>query len=90
MTLVDLATLVLLLAEVLVCLANWEYKEECVCRPRNKCKQLGLVDAEDIVEGELLGETKLVYERGHDLWVVFCDGMLARAVLVLIMSHPRE
>jgi hypothetical protein len=62
MTLVDLAISVLLLAEVLVCLADREYKEKCVGRPRDECKQLGLVDAEDIMESELLGETKLVHK----------------------------
>lgn len=87
MSLVDLAILVLLLAEALVCLANWEYKEKCMGRPRNECEQLGLVNAEDIVEGEFAGETKLVYERGHNLRVVFCVGMLGQAGLTLIMSH---
>lgn len=65
--------LVLLATECLVCLAHGEDQQEGVSGSRHKGEQLGLVDAEDVMEGELVRETQLVDEGGHDLWVVLCE-----------------
>lgn len=63
---------ILLATELLVCSAHWENEKESMGWPRHESEQLGLVDAEDVMECELVRETELVHERGHDLWVVLC------------------
>lgn len=68
---------VFLATKLLVCLAHGEDKEEGVRRARHESKQFWLVNAEDVMERELLRETKLVDERGHDIWIVFCRNISA-------------
>ena len=63
---------VLVATELLVCVAHREDQKEGMGGARHKGEQLGLVNAEDVMEGELLGEAKLVDKRGHDLGVVLC------------------
>lgn len=61
---------VLLNTELLVGLANGEDEEQGMGRAGHEGEQLGLVDAEDVVECKLLRQPKLVDESGHDFWVV--------------------
>lgn len=68
--------LVFLDAELLVCLADGKNKQQGVGRPRHKSKEFRLVDAEDVVEGQLLRQAELVDEARHDLWVVFWGVLL--------------
>lgn len=65
--------LVFLAAELLVCIAHWEDEEESMCRSGNESEQLWLINAEDIMECELLREAKLVNQSRHDLGVVLCE-----------------
>lgn len=65
--------LVFLAAELLVCLAHGKDKKEGVGRSRHESEQLRLIDAEDVMECELLREAKLVNEGRHDLGVVLCE-----------------
>lgn len=64
------AVFVFLDAELLVRLTHGKDEKQGISRPRNKGEELWIVDAEDIVELELLGEAQVVDERGHDLGVV--------------------
>ena len=77
MTLVLVLVLVFLHAEGLVRLTDRKDEEQSVRGPRDERKQLGLVDAEDVMEFELLGQAELVNERRHDVWVVLCSVALA-------------
>ena len=64
------AVFVLFDAELLVGLVDGKDEQQGVCGPRHEREQLGLVDAEDIVEFEFLLEAELVREGAHDLGVV--------------------
>jgi hypothetical protein len=62
MTVILRLVAIFLATELLVCLAYWKDKKEGVGRPRHKSEQLGLVDAEDVMECELVRKPKLVDE----------------------------
>jgi hypothetical protein len=64
------AVFILLNAELFVCLTNGEHQKQGVGGARDECKQLWLVDAEDVVESQIRGQTELVDQGGHDLGVV--------------------
>jgi hypothetical protein len=64
------AVFVFLDAELLICLVHRKYQQEGMGGAWHKGEQLGLVDAENIVEGEPCAETQLVHECVHDLGVV--------------------
>ena len=53
---------VFLATGLFVCLAHWKDKKEGVGRPRHESEQLGFVDAEDVMECELVRKAKLVDE----------------------------
>lgn len=48
---------------------------------RDEGEEFGLIDAEDVVEGEGGGEADFVEERGHDFGVVFWVVVLVLAVM---------
>lgn len=70
MTLVLGTVFVFLNAEFLVRLADGEDEKQGVRRTGDEGEQFGLVDAEDVVKCELLGQAELVDQRGHYLWVI--------------------
>lgn len=81
-TLVLGAVFVFFDAELLICLIHRKYQEQSMGGAGHKGEQLGLVDAENIVEVELLAETELVHECAHHLWIVlWCtvSGVLVQA-----------
>ena len=64
--------LVFFASKLLICVAHGKDKQQGMGRARYEREQLGFVDAEHVVEGQLLRKAKLVDERGHDLRVVLC------------------
>lgn len=57
---------------LLVCLGHGEDEEEGVGWAWDEGDQVGLVDGEDVGEAEGCGESELVHQVRHHLWVVFC------------------
>jgi hypothetical protein len=81
---------ILLNAELLVCLTDGEHQEQGVGGAGDKCKQLWLVDAEDVVESQIRGQTELMDQRGHDLGVVLCCLSATRIYTCDETTHPEE
>jgi hypothetical protein len=61
---------VLLNSEEFVWFADREDEEESASGSRNECEEVGIIDAEDVVEGERFGETELMDKGRHDFGVV--------------------
>lgn len=64
--------LVLLRAELLVRVADWEDEEQGVGWAWDEGEQVRIVDAVDVLKADGFGEAELVKKRGHYLGVVFC------------------
>lgn len=78
-------------SELLVRFANGEDEEEGESWAGNEGEKLWFIDAEDVMEGKLLGETKLVNEGVHHLrvvlyWRVSC---LEGATVLIECGIPR-
>jgi hypothetical protein len=89
MALVLGAVFVFLDAELLICLTDGKHQKQRVGGPRDEGEQFRLVDAEDIVESQLLGQAELVDKRGHDVRIVLCyRESVAAAPTADMMAHP--
>ena len=77
--------LVFFAPKLLICLAHGEDKQQGVSRARYEREQLGFVDAEDVMECELIRETELV-QTLH-----FADHVLQRLLILgaVMRGHGR-